>query len=287
MRISLTSWNTGFYECSKNNRGEIEEWIIPYNENRETDKIVKKILSHSSDIIVLNEFGEKSNRPSKPIDGTKIVKILKENGYKCVVTDNWYRSILIAIKEDSGLSFGERNNLSGINYSFEDKLFTSIDLPPECRNIKTIKLLGVGIPPLDERGEKRGRVEQFWNELILGHAKKYTYDENVATIIAGDYNAFLSDDIASQESSEFSHYLAELNNLLFDSWRLNHSNIYQNKIKNKFDAWTWYSSNEIGRRLDYIFVSKNIINTLNAEHFHEERTAGYSDHSAVHITFEV
>ena len=78
-----------------------------------------------------------------------------------------------------------------------------------------------------------------------------------------------------------------MNNLLFDSWRLNHSNIYQNKIKNKFDAWTWYSSNEIGRRLDYIFVSKNIINTLNAEHFHEERTAGYSDHSAVHITFEV
>ena len=75
--------------------------------------------------------------------------------------------------------------------------------------------------------------------------------------------------------------------MLFDSWRLNHANIYQNKIKDKYDAWTWYSSNGIGRRLDYIFVSKNIINTLNAEHFHEERTAGYSDHSAVHITFEV
>ena len=287
MRISLTSWNIGFYECSKNNRGEIEEWIIPYNENRETDKIVKKILSHSSDILVLNEFGEKSNRPSKPIDGKKIVEILEENGYKCVVTDNWYRSILIAIKGDSGLSFGERNSLSGINYSFKDKLFTSIDLPPECRKIKTIKLLGIGVPPLDSKGEKRDRIEQFWNELILGHAKKHTYDKNVATIIAGDYNAFLSDDIASQESSEFSHYLAELNNLLFDSWRLNHANIYQNKIKDKYDAWTWYSPKGIGRRLDYIFVSKNIINTLNAEHFHEERTAGYSDHSAVHITFEV
>lgn len=287
MRISLTSWNVGFYECFKNRFGDVEKWIIPYNENRETDKIAKKILSHSSDIIVLNEFGEKSNRPSKPIDGIKIVKILEENGYKCIFTKNGYRSILIAINIDSGLSFCEANETDETNYTIGDRLFTSIYLPPECRNIKTIKLLGIGVPPLDRKGEKRERIGQFWNELILGHAKKYTYDENVATIIAGDYNAFLSDDIASQESSEFSHYLAELNNLLFDSWRLNHSNIYRNKIKDKYDAWTWYSSNGIGRRLDYIFVSKNIINTLNAEHFHEERTAGYSDHSAVHITFEV
>lgn len=287
MRISLTSWNAGFYECFKNKLGHVEKWIIPNNENRQTDKIAKKILSHSSDIIVLNEFGKKSNRPNDSINGTEIVKILERNRYKCVVTDNWYRSILIAIKEDSGLSFGERRSLSDINYSFEDKLFTSIDLPPECRNIKTIKLLGVGIPALDEKEEKRERIEQFWNELILGHAKKYTCDENVATIIAGDCNAFLYDDIASQEPSEYSRYLSELNNLLFDSWRLKHSNIYRNKIKDKYDAWTWYSSTGIGRRLDYIFVSKNIISTLNAEHFHEERIAGYSDHSAVHITFEV
>ena len=59
MRISLTSWNVGFYECFKNKFGDVVKWIIPYNENRKTDKIAKKILSHSSDIIVLNEFGEK------------------------------------------------------------------------------------------------------------------------------------------------------------------------------------------------------------------------------------
>lgn len=287
MRISLTSWNTAFYEGYKDRHRDEFKCIIPYNENRKTDKIVNKILSHSSDIIVLNEFGEKSNRPNNPINGKQIIKILEENGYKCITTNNYYRSILIAAKIDSGLRFCGTNDTYDTNYTIGDRLFTSIYLPPECRNIKTIKLLGIGVPPLDEKGEKRERIEQFWNELILSYAKKHNHDENVATIIAGDYNAFLYDDIASQESSEFSHYLAELNNLLFDSWRLSHSNIYQNKIKDKYDAWTWYSSNGIGRRLDYIFVSKNIISTLNAEHFHEERTAGYSDHSAVHITFEV
>ena len=287
MRISLTSWNVGFYECFKNKFGDVVKWIIPYNENRKTDKIAKKILSHSSDIIVLNEFGEKSNRTNAPIDGIEIVKILEKNGYKCIVTKNGYRSILIAIKIDSGLRFYETNDTYETSYIKGDRLFASIYLPSECRNIKTIKLLSIGVPPLDGKGEKRDRIEQFWNELILSHAKKYNHDGNVATIIAGDYNEFLYDDTASLESSEFSHYLVELNNLLFDSWRLNHSNIYRNKIKDKYDAWTWYSSNGIGRRLDYIFVSKNIINNLNAEHFHEERIAGYSDHSAVHITFEV
>lgn len=287
MRISLTSWNVGFYECSKNRQGDIKKWNIPCNENRETDKIVKKILSHSSDIIVLNEFGEKSNRPNNPINGKDIVKRLEESGYECIFTTNWFRSILIAINKDSGLRYCETNDTHETSYTFGDNLFTSIYLPPECRGVKTIKLLGIGVPPLDGTEEKRERIEQFWNELILRHAKKYNHDENVAAIIAGDYNAFLYDDIASQEPSEFSHYLSELNNLLFDSWRLNHSNIYRNKIKDKYDAWTWYSSNGVGRRLDYIFVSKNIISTLNAEHFHEERIAGYSDHSAVHITFEV
>lgn len=148
-------------------------------------------------------------------------------------------------------------------------------------------LLGVGIPTFDKTKKKRVEIEQFWEERVFGHLKEYLQNENVATIFAGDLNAFLYDDIASQEPSVFSHYLAELNTLLFDSWRFNHSNIYQNKIINKYDAWTWHSSNEIGRRLDYIFVSQNIISTLNAEHFHEERTEGYSDHSAVHITFEV
>lgn len=287
MRISLTSWNIGFYECFKNSCGEVVKWIIPYNENRRTDKIAKKVLSHSSDIIVLNEFGQNSNRPNNPINGKEIIKILEGNGYECITTNNYYRSILIAIKIDSGLKFCEGRDTYDTTYLFKDKLFTTIYLPPECRNVKTIKLLGIGVPPLDRKEEKRGRIEQFWNELILSYAKEYNHDENVATIIAGDYNAFLYDDIASEESSKFSHYLAELNNLLFDSWRLNHSNVYQNKIKDKYDAWTWYSSNGIGRRLDYIFVSRNIISTLNAEHFHEERTAGYSDHSVVHITFEV
>jgi len=122
MRFGMLSWNLGFYEYNKKD----QRWIIPCNENRETDKIAEKILSHASDIIVLNEFGENSNRPNNPINCKEIVEILEDNGYKCEKTNNWYRSILIAIKENSGLKFYMTNNKYGSSYTFGDKLIFSL-----------------------------------------------------------------------------------------------------------------------------------------------------------------
>ncbi len=283
MRIGLTTWNIGFYECKKNKQ-DVVKWVIPYNANRETDKLVEILLSHSSDIIVLNEFGKKSNRPNNPIDGTEIIKKLEENGYECIYTNNYYRSILIAINTEIGMKFGE--NDANVKRARASSLYSTIVLPSKCKKIKSLNILGVGVPALGKYTTRKD-IEDFWKERIFKNIKGHLQQEQVATIIAGDFNAFSSEDSVLQKPSEFSIYLNELNGLLFDSWKVKHLNLYKEKNAIKDEAWTWYSSSGNGRRLDYIFVSNNIIDTLYAEHFHQERTEGYSDHSAVHITFEV
>lgn len=280
MRISLLSWNTAFYEYDNKVNND---WILPPNDNRNADRIADTILWHCPDIIVLNEFWKNSNRPPffDRINGEKIIEKFKAKGYICLMSDNWYRSVLIAINTNRGLEFEQDSPDVKESYLSAVISFTS-----ENKKINRLNILGVGVPPLDKSREKHNRIIGFWEDIIIQFAENYSTKENEGTIITGDFNAFLADDVDDGKPSEYADYISKLAEVLHDSWRDKHSNLY-NGNTGKGDAWTWYSSTGVGRRLDYAFVSENLIDSINAEHLHYERIENYSDHSGIYITFEV
>ena len=289
MELTLTAWNMGFYECKKEN-GIVEKWVVPFTENRNTENIKAIIKSHSSDVVILNEFGRKSNRPQidTPICGVDIIKSLENDGYICIFADNWYRSILIAVDSKKELQIKSHTKYYHSNL-IESCLSVVIEVINKTGKVTTINLMGVCVPPRSENGSKDERINSFWNRMIQ-FARENSIKEDEAVIIAGDFNAFLADDSDVEKSSFFSERLAEMAEILIDSWRDKKKILYStyNCISSKKDAWTYYTSNKnSGRRLDYIFASKNLMQNAIVEHFHDERTEGYSDHSAIHIKFEI
>lgn len=126
-------------------------------------------------------------------------------------------------------------------------------------------VLAVHIPGAGDKEDKKS----FWEHLIRWAETRL----NDQCLIIGDFNTGKAID-AEGTPFKFPEFMDRLENLGWvDAWRL------QNPSAREF---TWYSNHGNGFRLDYAFTTPIFQHRLSkASHSHRERTAGYSDHSAL------
>ena len=148
-----------------------------------------------------------------------------------------------------------------------------------------------------------GKRKVFWDCCITPVQKKL---KNRKSIIIGDFNEYETGDVykefgkPSKLRAEHDQQRSKLDQLKkdgwVDAWEEKHKNY---KAAHDMDRFTYYhnkiiDSNPIptmqsyGRRLDYAFLSKSLSKHLvAAEHLHDVRQDGLSDHSALLIELDL
>lgn len=255
-------------------------------ENRPS-KIMERIEGCNADVIVLTEF--------QIIQGQEIINKLSEKyWWKCACenqnTNNRWIVILLAVKKefidceiDKRLD-ERKNDLT----HFRGRTWLGIEIKSEkTKSFKDgkLKVLGIHVPNIHDK-----RREPFW-EAIYEEVNK---DED--KIIVGDFNAYYSKDaeeIDSEIATELKR-IVEIEDKWIDAWEAAH----KNKLAKDIDRYTHYievrnrdrftakacPSVALGRRLDYAFLSPGLEKRLIcAEHLHDVRISGLSDHSALII----
>ncbi|MGP4106742.1 endonuclease/exonuclease/phosphatase family protein [Virgibacillus sp. L01] len=92
-------------------------------------------------------------------------------------------------------------------------------------------------------------------------------------VIMGDLNTVSREENAKAplKYSNYIHILQQLG--WIDAWKKRHLTTTD---------YTWYSTKQNGFRLDYIFLSRKIVNLLNSSNLsQQERLNNYSDHALV------
>ena len=141
-------------------------------------------------------------------------------------------------------------------------------------NAKKLLIVGVHIPY-----GNNDRAKKYW-AILLKYCKLHV-DCNL--IVLGDFNAYTSNDIAfNNSSSENVKELINLHKYTNDAY----------KEKHPYTPCYSHVNSNIPRRLDYIFVSDNLINKLNeVEYLHNVNSAfdsnGFTDHSGLLININI
>lgn len=224
-----------------------------------------EVIDHNMeniDVLVMNEFQLKNKTAFK--NKLNLSKFVFFQGPDVPAEKDQRNSVFIASK----VQVSSKSKPSKIN---KTKHFWE-----ECF-ISDIYVLAVYIPT---DGGVWGKSKSImWNAIIdrASEAK----EKNQKLIILGDLNTAMAED-CQNDSTTFDKYIADLKKLGFiDAWEVKHKDCESN------DRWTWYSSNANGKRLDYVFLSPALKNSLkSAEHLHGYRINDYTDHSAVLVELQ-
>lgn len=145
----------------------------------------------------------------------------------------------------------------------------------ECAVDNKIHILSLYIPV--NSGTWRQHKGTMW-DAVIGRASVAT-SQNEKLIIMGDMNTALQQDCQVGSTTNDSMIASLKNKFGFvDAWEKKHPNCLSS------DRWTWYSDIGNGKRLDYVFLSPALKNSLKAaEHIHIYRNNGLTDHSALMV----
>jgi len=137
-----------------------------------------------------------------------------------------------------------------------------------------LNVLSVYVPVASGTWTKYKNI--IW-KAILARAK-VAQEQKEKLIIMGDLNTALPAD-CSVGSTVGDYNIVTLKKYGFiDSWEYKHANDTSN------NRWTWYDGQGNGKRLDYIFISKELKSSIkSADHLHSFRMGRSTDHSAVAI----
>ena len=267
----------------------------PRTSQENVRRIARSLLKKHADILVLAEY-----RDSHKTGGV-ITEKLEEAGYTCFCSNAGLNKngILIALSSHITNSYGAvQVNGFKIDANRLDEIFRyrwlNLRLQGTERR-RMFEILGLHIP--DVRPGWAGDPERFarsieykqiiWDALI-GYARD-RLDRGEDTIIAGDFNTGLNseDQTSGGGNYYFSDRMAELKMLkdpsgqsLTDVWRAFHPQPSQGDF-------TWYNGDE-GYRLDYAFLTPELtVGLKDAEHSHEERLNGLSDHSMLVVDLDL
>ena len=261
------------------------------------DRIVGYLLDDrlgNPDIIVITEFQQYSYLFANGIQtiaprGQSIADALEKVGYICFYAaaeedrEGIWIKTFIAVRgfpEDSiDISYMPHND------DFSGRNWLALTIRNDSFLNRELRVVGVHAPNVGDR-KRKAFFESIYQET----------NSSGSTIIIGDFNAFSADDVAYRDTASEMHD-EELKILLqsgyVDSWSYKH----KYKPSRDFDRFTYYAMNKTynpnvdiaycvpelsGRRLDYAFISPDLAERLmNAEHLHDTRALGLSDHSAL------
>ncbi len=241
-------------ELSSENRHNenitIMEWNIRHGGSTgRLPSIIKTILDHNPDVLVLTEFRRNTCE-------LILRAALSDMGYAFqIVSDvpEKTNGILVASKMDM------QQEADPITmHRLLPLQFPSVDL----------HLLAAHIPGAGDKWDKR----ECWDR-VLDYASRHG---DRRTMIIGDFNTGLTEDA---EGTPFAlpEKMQELRSIGYvDAWRSLH------RLER---GYTWWSTAGNGFRLDYAYLSPSLASHLSdARHSHRERLEGYSDHSSIIIT---
>lgn len=264
-------------------------WI---SEKKVNDRIVlakciaKWIICNQIDIVLLNEY----DVSEYDIDGETIKisdEFVKELNafYKTDVSECYPKDMNGNIYNDNygsictcfvskRITDVEVCNAPNITHKFNGESWTwarwiNIKLKIEE---EIYRIIGVHIPYGDNK-----RSKKYW-DILIDFCEK-----NIGSkvIIMGDMNAYTSDDIAfDKPASENEEELKKLNSCIRDVYRAFHP----------YTPCYSYINNNIPRRLDYIFATNKIIETVKeVKYLHNINSIfnphyGFTDHSGLLLT---
>lgn len=251
---------------------DIEQQTNNWNSKEKISERLKRaidiwayIMESNAQIVVIQEF---DNRGAV---GKKFSKMLRISGFSLIGEKITGSIVKIAIRENiyKRCYFNQKNK--------ELKAYAKwTEIEVELKNKNNLKIIGIHVPLAD--AEKR---KQFKKEL------KNLKDTSNNTIVIGDFNAATNsdreklkqdDDIILKENKEL---LKTMEDVFVDVWR------YNNRDTKEF---TWYNKyDDTGRRLDYAFVSCDLINKYSCEVNYDHdvnlsiNNIGITDHSAINL----
>ena len=141
-------------------------------------------------------------------------------------------------------------------------------------NKEKIIIIGVHIPYGDN-----DRAKTYW-KILLNYCNKHI---NCKLIILGDFNAYTNEDIAfNNPSSANANSLEALCSYMMDAYREKHP----------YTPCYSHIENNVPRRLDYIFVSRDMLYEINQiEYLHNMNSDydsdGFTDHSGLLINVNI
>lgn len=232
--------------------------ILRGGSKKRFNNIIKTLISHNADLIVLTEYWEGK--------GGVIRKALNEEGWI-------YQLESDAPAKTNGILIASKEPVKEVEYNYE--LPEATHRWVEIR-VKNLNVLAIHIPVA---GAKNWDKESFWKKVM-----KYADEmKDTNTVIIGDYNTGLKVDAegAPFMCMEYMERLIELG--WTDAWRTVHG------AKNEF---TWYSSTRSGThngfRIDHAFLTNSVKEKLvDAYYSHVEREVKYSDHSALIVEIDI
>lgn len=223
-------------------------WNITHGGSGRIEGIIRTLVQHNPDLIVLTEYRAE---PGDPIGNG-----LRNNGWIYQISSH-------PPPDNNGILLASR-------FPLESKAVETDHPLVRCRWVEArvpghdLTVVGLHIPTAKNKPAKRA----FWEHLIA-FARTHL---NEPCILMGDFNTGLPLDAAGSPFV-YSEYMRELSGLGWvDAWRRIHG-----PEKREF---TWYSTAKKGFRLDYGFLSPEMVGRLkDARHLHECREQKISDHS--------
>ncbi len=233
---------------NKMDRLKIVTWNIRQGGGKAIQQIVYSLLQHRPDMIVLTEYKENGA-------GNFLTSSLKREGWHYIQSSH-------PPGKENGVLILSVLPLQACEPPFSNghgsQRWNEVYVPS-----LNLFILGVHVPNINETYNK-----YFFWEQIDQHAHKRRKNQ---AVITGDFNTARRDEKATAP--------------------LKYSNFIMNLIKNDWlDAWkqanlgeldySWFSHKKNGFRLDYLFLSPSILNSLVTCRFSAyEREMNFSDHS--------
>ena len=226
--------------------------LITIVENQESKEKIKSNLEFLDDMM---------------IELDKNFSLGKNPKYKTHYNSTWTRQVAIEVSEI--IIYGVYAPILGICSCYHDR----------CKYFSIVK-------PGNYIKCSRTKSE-FWDYCIKPVQEEL---KNRKSIIIGDFNEFRTIDHEEGISSALCCNLCELEGKEWvDAWKEKNKSV-EPPDKARFTYYKKTAKNEdgIGRRLDYAFLSKSLSKHLvAAEHLHDVRQDGLSDHSALLIELDL
>lgn len=279
--MRFLTWNIRFGGIGAD-RYEFDPAASPKN----VRAVGRSLLNQDADVIVLTEYRD------APLTGGAIKLMLEGAGYQSYVSnqDLDKNGVLIAFSESVREHYDIlRSHRFVIDKEALDEIFYYRWLELKLVSITggaDFEVLGIHIPDV-KRSEDRAVTEKsmgykklFW-QALLRYAKDTT-DKGENAVILGDFNTGLDSVDKSQGGGSF--YLSECMQALkdladrdgrpwVDAWRKFHR-------KASHVDYTWYSPGGEGFRLDYVFASPALGESVKGARCQDmERQKGQSDHA--------
>lgn len=229
---------------------KILTWNIRQGGKKAIRQIVDSLLSHHADLIVLTEY--KNNDA-----GMYLISELKQAGQLYIQSSqppNKENGVLIVSTyqlKKCVVPFSEQHG----SHRWNEVYIPSLQL----------FLLGVHVPNVNETYDKHF----FWKQIM-----QYAYQRrNDRAMIIGDFNTARRDEKKNAPLKYSDFIMTLMENGWVDAWKQIH--------KDKLDH-TWFSHKNNGFRLDYLFLSPKLSDSLAACGLsHWEREENFSDHSVL------